>query len=72
MPRRKGSQMKTYEKFVKKIWIASLVAMYGLFAAIIILIATETAVTKLMNMLLYVGLLLSSIVAAISYKITHR
>ena len=64
--------MKTYEKFVKKIWIASLVAMYGLFAAIIILIATETAVTKLMNMLLYVGLLLSSIVAAISYKITHR
>ena len=64
--------MKTFEEFAKRIWIASLVAMYGLFAAIIILIATETAVSKLVVVLLYIGLLLSSIVAAISYKITHK
>lgn len=64
--------MKTFEEFAKRIWIASLVAMYGLFATIIILIATETVVSKLVDMLLYIGLLLSSIVAAISYKITHK
>ncbi len=64
--------MKTFEEFAKKIWIARLVAMYGLFAAIIILLATETVVSKLVDMLLSVGLLLSSIVAAISYKITHK
>ena len=58
--------MKTFEEFAKKIWIASLVAMYGLFAAIIILIATETVVSKLVDMLLYIGLLLSSIVAALT------
>jgi hypothetical protein len=64
--------MKTFEEFAKKIWIASLVAMYGLFAAIIILIATETVVSKLVDMLLYVGLLLSSIVEEISYKINQK